>query len=141
MDEEMEMERLQALRGAALEFANALRARDNAPAATELMPGERQDCATCPIARTASEGCERGSWFVGPAHAMRLGPRGGEGEVVLIPLAVCEFMLAFDRGAYPDLIVPSAMDRIRALHTATDRVGVAASIRGAVAGHRSRELA
>ena len=139
----MEMERLQALRGAALGFANALRARDNAPAATELLPGARQSCVDCPVARTATAGCERGSWFVGPASAMRLGPRGGEGEVVKTPAEVREFIRAFDKGTYPGLIDRDRlMERVRALHAETEPVGVSAPRLGVVAGRRrSRDLA
>lgn len=94
----------------ALDFANHLRALDYAPSASRLVAGHKQDCYGCPIAATATEGCLDGSWMVGPAGAVRLGPKGGIKRgysPVKVPKGALEFMAAFDAGEFPELLAES----------------------------------
>lgn len=92
-------ERLASLKKDALSFANTLRKGDGRTHARSLAIGIRRHTSECPIVRTAGEG-----WEIGPAGAMKVGPRGGQkGPLVPVPESVRDFMAAFDSGMYPEL--------------------------------------
>jgi hypothetical protein len=99
------MQSLEVLADAALEFANALRARHNRPFAKELAAGVPYSCAACPTAATAG-GWKNGTagWEIGQGGAVFVGPKGGVRETVPVPSMVLEFEAAFDAGMYPALV-------------------------------------
>lgn len=109
-------ERLQSLKDGALEFANVLRFRDNAPSAGTLSAGFRRRSDACTIASTANDG--RGGkdrWEVGPRGAILVGPLGGQKcAPVPVPEPVLEFIAAFDAGMYPQLDRDAVLEAVAA---------------------------
>lgn len=97
--------------GAALAFANSLRARDNRSLLPSLVQGVPHDCRRCVVAATANEGLgpREAKWEIG-AVAIKVGPLGGEqpGTPIVVPDDVSLFLAAFDAQELPELIEDGA---------------------------------
>lgn len=101
---------LEALRDAALGFANELRAVDGLQPVAVLSAGTMHSCAGDPVAVTAG-GWRNGvaGWEIGNGGAIFLGPKGAVKRTVRVPTIIHEFSAAFDAGMFPDLIAREAV--------------------------------